>query len=147
MSDIVLFSTNDAARPGIGGPIDRASLTLAIYGEDLVPEEISQRIGLDATRSFRKGEKSGRAAERGGWCYAIDTVSPHGPEQLLQQFFQALGGAGVVALTGLSRKYEVQLSFVLRMEGYNRGFEISPASAQRIASIGASVGFSIYAEE
>jgi hypothetical protein len=32
----------------VGGAVDRTSITLAIYGEDLIPEEISQLLGCEA---------------------------------------------------------------------------------------------------
>jgi len=39
----------------------------------------------------------------------------------------------------------VQLSFGIFTERWNRGFELSPDAVRRINSLGAEVGFDIYA--
>jgi hypothetical protein len=40
----------------------------------------------------------------------------------------------------------LQLSFGIFTERWNRGFELSPDSIRRIDSLGAGVGFDIYAD-
>lgn len=42
----------------VGGAVDKTSITLAIYGDDLIPEEISQLLGYEAEYIRRRERRS-----------------------------------------------------------------------------------------
>jgi hypothetical protein len=43
----------------VGGPIDEMNVTLALYSEDLQPEEVSRALGVEPTSAHRRGENAG----------------------------------------------------------------------------------------
>ena len=43
----------------VGGPIDEVNVTLALYGEELEPEEVSRALGVEPTHAHRRGDTSG----------------------------------------------------------------------------------------
>jgi hypothetical protein len=43
----------------VGGPIDEVNVTLALYSEELEPEEVSRALGVEPTSAHRRGESPG----------------------------------------------------------------------------------------
>jgi hypothetical protein len=70
-----------------GGLVDETTLTLALYGEDLDPESVSQRLRCHPTAAHRKGD--GASARRpsgfrtGAWLLTVKGRAPTGPDELV----------------------------------------------------------------
>jgi hypothetical protein len=77
------------------GSIQRSVATLRVYGDDLIPDDISRRLGCSPTSSQQKGDvilgkRTGakRVARTGMWSlHSTD----HEPENLDRQIVELLG--------------------------------------------------------
>ena len=129
-----------------GGLVDGSRLTLGIHGEDLEPDEISRLLGCAPSSSHRRGDPrhSGPPWPNGAWLLSVEAKSPTGPEELVHLLFARLP-TDEILWSDLRRRFRLQLSFGIFSERWNRGFELSPETLQRIVSISAGVGFDIYA--
>jgi hypothetical protein len=65
-----------------GGLVDESRLTLAIYGDELDPDEISRLLGCAPTRARRRGDarRSGPPWPQGAWLFSVEGKSPTGPD-------------------------------------------------------------------
>lgn len=63
---------------------------LAIYGEQLNPDEISKTLDLSPDRSWRKGDPKGKAAFRKEGCWKIETQRSRDCEKDLNDHLLAL---------------------------------------------------------
>ena len=129
-----------------GGLVDESRLTLGFHGEDLDPDEISRLLGCAPTSSHRRGEarRSGPPWAKGGWLLSVESKSPTGPDELVHLLLARLPTEPAV-WADLGRRFQIQLSFGIFTERWNRGFELSADAVRRIDILGAGVGFDIYA--
>lgn len=131
----------------IGGPVDRASLTLGIHGEQLDPEEISSLLGCAPTHQHRRGDaRKGTAPpwKRGAWLYSLENSPPALLAELVDSLFLQVSSEPTV-WEGLRQRFDVQLGFGLFLSGINRGFELPHESLKRVAALGFTLHFDIYA--
>lgn len=131
-----------------GGPIDETRVTLDIHGDDLDPKEISELLRCGPTAAHRRGDPRPRGLNpwpSGAWLLSVGAKAPTEPEELLDALLSKLPADGAV-WTGLHQRFTVRLGFGLFLDAWNRGFELSPKTLQRVAKIGVPLGFDIYAE-
>jgi len=131
-----------------GGLVDECRLTLGIHGEDLDPDEISRLLGCAPTTSHRRGDerRSGPPWPKGDWLLAVEAKSPTGPDDLVHLLMARLPEDPDI-WANLRKRFRLQLSFGIFSNHWNRGFELSADAVHRINSLGAGVGFDIYANE
>jgi hypothetical protein len=129
-----------------GGLVDESRLTLGVHGEDLDPDEISRLLGCAPTSSHRRGDarRSGPPRTKGGWVLSVEAKSPTGPDELVHLLLAHLPTEQAV-WADLRRRFQIQLSFGIFTERWNRGFELTADAVRRIEVLGAGVGFDIYA--
>src|SRR4051812_17987151 len=131
----------------VGGPIDESGATLAIYGKSLDPARITRLLGLQPTRSFKRGYCHGPNSppmRHGAWFLQVRGEAPDGPERQLTKLLRQLPDS-VKIWKELNRKYTVQIRFGLHMSGWNKGFGFTPSLVDRIAKMGVALQFDIYA--
>ena len=54
----------------VGGPIDEVRVTLALYSEDLEPDEVTRALGVQPSSAHRRGERRGPRSppyRQGAW--------------------------------------------------------------------------------
>jgi hypothetical protein len=138
----------------VGGLIDETVVSLCIYGDDLVPEKVSEALGVIPAHAHRKGElmKSRSphaprtvAYKTGVWIFKLTGQAPQEPEDVTLALLDQLPDDESV-WTDLSARYHVRLKYGLFVEAWNRGFDLSPTLMARIAQMRAEVGFDIYAD-
>jgi hypothetical protein len=132
----------------VGGPIDLTRVTLGIYGVDLDPDEISALLGCSPTHAHRRGDLRPRGVPpwpKGAWLLSVEGKSPTEPEELLNQLLEKLPMDPAV-WRNLRARFTVQLGFGLFLDAWNRGFDLSPATLERVSQLGASLDFNIYPE-
>ncbi len=131
----------------VGGPVDEVGVCVAVYGEEVVPAEVSALLGCTPTSSHRRGDRRGPKSpqyKRGAWLLEVRGTAPEGPEELVAKVLGRLPEDEALWLK-LAERFEVRLRFAFHMTGWNRGFALSAQLVERVARLHANVGFDIYA--
>jgi len=141
-------SAEDEARElcTVGGLVDETSVCLAVYGEDLDPERVTELLGRPPTSSHRRGDRGPKSPlyKRGGWFLELRGAAPEGPEELVSKVLRQVPDDEAV-WRKLGQLYEVQLRFAFHMTGSNRGFDFPADLVGKVAHLHASLVFDIYA--
>ena len=135
----------------VGGPVDELQVTLALYGEDLDPVEISGLLGCQSTSSHRRGEtrigkKTGQRIVymQGAWFLSVEGRAPRSADELTSELVEMVSADESVWLD-LGRRFDIQMRYGIFAEAWNRGFGLSREVVRRVARICASLEFDIYA--
>lgn len=131
----------------VGGVVDESGATLAVYGPDLDPDEVTAALRVQPTRSHRRGfQRSPRArpALVGAWFLEVRGTAPSGPDHQIRRLLMRLPGPGE-AWTTLRERYDIQLFIGIHMTGWNKGFALEPDVVARLATLGCRLGFDLYA--
>ena len=132
------------------GPIHSSKATLRIFGDDVVPTEITRLLGYRPTTARAKGEtwvgaKSGKenTARTGNWRLE---ASVREPEDLDGQVQELLGKLtqDLEVWGALARQFRVDLFCGLFMNGANEGATISPATLAALGNRGIKLSLDIY---
>jgi hypothetical protein len=131
--------------------LERSVVTLRIWGDDLVPEEITKLLGVPATDGQRKGDRlvgknTGlvRIAKTGMWRLCAADREPEDIDgQIGEILSKATPDLGVWKEIG--KKYGVDLFCGLFMGCSNEELTISPASLAALGERGIELGLDIYA--
>jgi hypothetical protein len=132
-----------------GGPVQRTIVTVAIYGAELDPDEVSALLGCSPTEWRHAGDKQAPgspANKRGAWFLSTEVHAPEGAEEATTTLLRQLPRDDAL-WKRLSDRFEVQVRYGIFMSGWNRGFELSSASIDGIARLRALMFFDIYADD
>jgi hypothetical protein len=139
------------APPGtrwFGGVVDKTTVTLGFYGDDLDPAEVTAMLGCKPTSSHRKGEnmtKGGvRVWPRGAWLLSKTGMTD--PEKLTKKVLDRLPRDERLWVR-LAKKHDVQLRFGFFLERCNRGLDFTPQLVARMAKLHERIMFDIYCPE
>ena len=131
--------------------VKTSTVTLRIYGDDLVPQEITKMLGVSPSRAKIKGEKTvGRKtgktyiAKSGMWQLGAPDREPEDIDGQIREMFSQVS-ADVSVWRGITKKYRVNLFCGLFMSETNDGLSISPQSLALLAERGIELWFDIYA--
>lgn len=132
----------------VGGPIDEVNVTLALYGEELEPHDISRALGVEPTSAHRRGERRGGRSppySSGAWFLREQGRDSELAEAIIDRLFKQLPTEPAL-WHDLRAQHNIQFRFGLHMTRWNKGLSI-PVVEQitRIAALGASMEFDIYA--
>ena len=131
----------------VGGPIDEVNVTLALYSEELEPEEISRALGVEPTSAHRRGESPGPSsppAPSGAWLLSEHGRDAELAEAIIDRLLEQLPEDPAV-WRDLRMRHDIQVRLGLHMTGWNKGLSIPLKQLTRIAELGASIEFDIYA--
>ncbi|MBH8572036.1 DUF4279 domain-containing protein [Nostocaceae cyanobacterium CENA369] len=133
----------------VGGLVDKTSVCLAIYGEDLNPDEISKHLGCQPTKAHKRGDRKNlnfkyAPYSKGAWILNLKGHAPITAEELVRDLLLRVPREPEI-WRELSATYDVQVRIAIHMEGWNKGFNLTPHTVQCISKIGASIVFDIYA--
>ncbi len=131
----------------MGGPIDEVNVALALYSEELEPQEISRALGVEPTSAHRRGERlgpKGPPARSGAWLLRVHGHDAEPAEAVVDRLLKQLPEDPTV-WRDLRMRHDIQVRFGLHMTGWNKGLSIPLKQVTRIAELGASMGFDIYA--
>ncbi|HIE1099938.1 MULTISPECIES: DUF4279 domain-containing protein [Stenotrophomonas] len=128
---------------------DHSSVTLRLFGDDLLPAEITAMLGANPTAAHSKGQQltgsqSGavRIARTGGWRLS---AARREPEDLDAQIFEILdqltGDPGV--WQSLAR-FRPDLFCGLFMGSSNDGVSLSPRALLALGQRGIALGLDVY---
>jgi hypothetical protein len=132
----------------VGGPIDEVRVTLALYSEDLEPDEVTRALGVQPTSAHRRGERRGPRSppyRQGAWFLTEQSREREGAEPAIERLLKQVPNDAALWLL-LGGKHDVQIRLGLHMSSWNEGFVIARELVARIAVLGATLNFDIYAD-
>jgi len=131
----------------VGGLVDESSVTVCVYGDDLEPTQITERLRCEPTSARRRGERrgpEGPPASTGVWLFNERGIAPTGPEQVIRRALMRLT-SDLAVWEALAQQYSLRLNIAAHFSGWNKGFELSGEVVALIAARGLSMGCDLYA--
>jgi hypothetical protein len=135
-------------------PLQRASVTLLIHGDDLVPEELSAILGVQPETGVRKGEtfmsrgRPGTAvtARTGMWHFGTGYREP---PHIHQQIAELLGSMpeGADTWSDLTTRFDcyVTVGAWFMDDSWTGGLVLEPQTLGMLAERGLAIDFDMYA--
>ena len=132
----------------VGGEVDKTSVSLRVFGDDLEPDQISLLMGCQPTQSCRKGDTCGhgkfqRIEKTGKWLLHADEAKAATLDAQINSLLDRLTG-DLTAWRELNSHYRVDLFCGLFLENLNRGTTLTGQTLQRMAERGIPLGLDIY---
>jgi ribosomal protein L19 len=131
--------------------VDHSIVALRIYGDDLVPQDITKMLGVSPTHAETKGQeivgrKTGRVrvAKSGMWRLSASDRKPEDIDSQIREIFSQVP-ADVAVWQSITKKYRVNLFCGVFMSETNDGLSVSPQSMATLAERGVELWFDIYA--
>ena len=132
------------------GPFGYSQATLRIFGDSLVPEDVSRLLGCEPTTSERKGEQivgpntgTSRVARTGRWSLQAARTEP---EDLSEQIDELLGNltTDMRAWAKIRETCRIDLFLGLFMDSGNNGLSVSSAQLLALGERGIELGLDVY---
>ena len=120
-----------------GGEVDETSVCLRVFGDDLVPSELSDLLGVQPTKSWRKGDvfqgkKYDRIQKTGSWHLSTERQADVSLEAQINQLLDQIT-PDLTIWAQLIGQYDVDLFCGLWLLRWNREIAFSPQTLLRIA--------------
>lgn len=131
--------------------LQRASVTLQISGDDLVPSELTELLGREPTLGVRKGERflatHGREieAKSGMWNLGRGYLSPPDLDGQISSLLQELPKDFAI-WRELTARFECWLSVGGYFEDWTGGFSFKPSTLSLLVERDLPIDFDLYAE-
>lgn len=129
--------------------IHKSAATLRIFGDSLIPDEITRLLGSKPTKATQKGEiilyDSGREqiARHGSWRLEISDCVPENLDHQISWILSQLTD-DLEIWNNLHKKFRIDLFCGLFMNSSNEGFSLSSETILALGSRGIAIGFDIY---
>lgn len=114
------------------GAFEYSQATLRIFGDDLIPEDVSNLLGAKATKSKKKGDEevgksSGkvRIAKTGSWHLHTEKREPEDLNAQIDEILSQLT-SDLAIWEKLCQSYKVDMFCGLFMGNWNDGLSLSP---------------------
>ena len=131
--------------------LQKSVVTLRIYSDDLVPQQITELLGVSPTHAKSKGEKTvgsktGKEyiAKSGIWRICASDREPGDLDGQIREILSQVTADRSV-WQSITTKYRVNLFCGLFMNETNDGVAISPQSLAALGERGIELWFDIYA--
>lgn len=130
--------------------IARSVASLRIFGDALVPSDVTARIGATPTWSYQKGDvkvtRSGRELVRKYGMWLLESSAKE-PEDLNSQVVELLAclTQDIAAWEAISQEFEIDLYCGLFMESTNDGISLSASTLAELGRRGIELGLDVYA--
>lgn len=133
----------------VGGPIDETSICLRVFGDDLDPDEVTARLGIQPTSHCRKGDvfrgkKYDRIEKTGRWLLARPHVTED-VDSIIQRLLKELPNSPEL-WREFHSKFKVDLFLGIWLRDWNRGFSLTPETLTMLADRKLEIGFDIYCD-
>lgn len=130
----------------VGGVVDESRVSLAIYGDDLDPDVVSEVLRCAPSHSHRNGDRRSQTSppfRTGAWILTIEGRAPRGPNELIDELL-ARFPVDAVFWRALTERYRVSVRVGIHAGGWNRGFDLPLGTVTALAQRGIGVGFDLY---
>jgi len=130
--------------------ITESVASLRIFGDSLLPEAVTGRIGATPTSSYRKGDvehmRSGRELVRKTGMWLLEAPKKE-PEDLNAQVAEILSRLtqDIEVWKALAREFEVDLYCGLFMDSTNEGLCLSASTLAALGERGIELAIEVYA--
>ncbi len=132
-----------------GGMVDEAKAALTLQGADLDPAEITALLGVEPHVSHRKGEPISKwrseIRQSGIWSIEVAVKAPDEVAAALSQLLTMLPSDRDL-WASLNQRYRVDVTLMIIVKAWNRGFELPAAVIEELGARGLSVTCQVYAE-
>jgi len=132
------------------GALAYSQVTLRIFGDDLIPEDVSNLLGAKATKSKKKGDEkvdkvSGkvRIAKTGSWHLNAEKREPEDLNAQIEEILSQLT-SDLAIWEKLCQSYKVDMFCGLFMGNWNDGLSLSPETMQALGQRGVVLSLDIY---
>jgi hypothetical protein len=135
-------------RVRVGGPVQEATVSLRVFGDDLDPAEVTNSLGSPPTKALRKGDlipdsRYHLEARTGSW--RLESPADKSTDLSKQiDVLLDLVTSDVEVWRKLTARYSVDLFCGIFLDTFNRGFELPPKLLHRLAERGLRIGFDLY---
>ena len=130
--------------------VAKSVASLRIFGDELIPEEITERIGCEPTWSYRKGDvdhlRSGKDIVRKTGMWLLEATATE-PEDLNLQVKEVISRltSNLDVWKALNREFEIDLYCGLFLESTNDGLSLSAETLAALGERGVELGLQVYA--
>lgn len=132
--------------------VHRTTATLRFRGDDIDPEEVSRTLGVQPTKSAKKGgiwiTPKGQKiiAGTGFWHLSIPEESPGDLDKQVTELFSMLSD-DFDAFRTLAVRFQGNIFVGLFLSGFNEGLSLSPTTVSAIGIRGLVLDLDIYSGE
>ncbi len=132
------------------GALEYSQATLRIFGDDLIPDDISDLLGAKPTKSKKKGDEevgktSGkvRIAKTGSWHLHAQKREPEDLNAQIEEILSQLT-SDLATWEKLCKSYKVDIFCGLFMENWNDGLSLSSEVMLALGQRGIGLSLDIY---
>jgi hypothetical protein len=132
------------------GIAERSVVAFRIYGDDLVPSEVTALLGCEPTVGYSKGDvrigkKTGSqyVEKTGRWSLSADDRRPEDIAAQIEEILAKLS-QDLAIWSQLKSKYKLDFFCGIFMGSSNDGLELPPALLGHISERGIILGLDIY---
>ncbi|MBA4218540.1 MAG: hypothetical protein C0460_14555 [Methylibium sp.] len=132
--------------------IEYSTACLRIFGDDLLPEEVSAALGCAPTKSETRGELlrsangSERVAKRGSWRLVAAETAPEDTNAQVSELLSKLT-SDLNVWREIADRFEIDLFCGWFMGQTNDGAELTPATLLALGERGIALSLDIYAPD
>ena len=126
-----------------GGPVDRWTVSLRVFGDELEPDSISALLGCEPSSAACKGNPFPRT---GRWILDLDSKDFRDDDDIdegVTALLARLPSDSALWLS-LTAAYRVDVFCCIFMAAPNRGFGISASTSKLLSDRNLSIGFDVY---
>ncbi|TDU23311.1 uncharacterized protein DUF4279 [Panacagrimonas perspica] len=129
--------------------LDHTAISLRVFGDDLIPDEVTALLRCEPTESWRKGDvqsiRAGhtRARTCGAWFLKVPATEPEDFNGQVARLF-SLATDDLYAWESLCARYEVDLFCGWFMGTSNDGVSVSVPTLRTLAERGVELSLDIY---
>ncbi len=129
--------------------ISETHVSVRFYGDDLEPDELTERLGAQPTSNARKGEivrsKDGRerTEKTGRWVFRVERREPGDLDSQIQELFGALA-SDLATWRELSKRHGPDLFVGLMLRDSNEGIEVGYETLALLTERGITLSLDVY---
>ena len=130
--------------------ITSSAAALRVIGDSLVPEEVTQLLGTQPSKTRTKGEqwtesKGGRVhtAKSGSWCLDASGCEPANLDRQVEEILGKLTG-DLNVWSGIGQRFRMDLFVGLFMEEGDKGLSLAPQTLAALGLRGVELVLCIY---